>query len=209
VRDFLKGVLKFVAFIAVLGGIAVGVLYAFFVEVIDIGHSGMAPTLITGDRVVVWKTRDFEIGEVALCPHPIEPGRFVIGRVVGHAGTNIDFQRGQLLINGRTPDVDVLGTVSFDDPETGRSERMRLFMEDVLDHEHMSFVRERSEARMRRPQRVGSGIFLLGDNRTHVGEDSRTFGTVPPNTCIGRIAMRLSAAPSPMEVGNGALDLIE
>ncbi len=208
-RDFVKGLLKFVAVVLVLAAIAGGVLYAFFVKDVEVGHNGMAPTMILGDRVLVWKTTEFGLGEIALCEHPQEPGRYVMGRVVGRPGHVITFERGQLRINGRTPDTDSSGMVEFDDAETGRRHRMALARENILDHTHWTFVRHGSEPRMRRPHRVGSGLFLLSDNRTHLGEDSRQFGTVAPSTCVGRIFMRLTAVESPARVGNAALDLLD
>ncbi len=205
----MKGALKFLAVIAVLAGIAGSVLYAFFVNVVDVGHNGMAPTMILGDRVLVWRTHDFELGDPVLCQHPEQPGRYVIGRVVGHSGQLVGFERGSLVINGSTPDTDIRGVVVFADAETGRQERMRYAVEDILDHDHPIFWRERGEPRMSRPHRVDGGLYLLSDNRTYVGEDSRAFGEVVPANCVGRIFMRLSAAPSPSEIGNGALDFIE
>ncbi|MCZ7679215.1 MAG: hypothetical protein M5U28_10860 [Sandaracinaceae bacterium] len=62
---------------------------------------------------------------------------------------------------------------------------------------------------MRRAHRVSGGLYILNDNRTYVGEDSRTFGEVTPSTCVGRVFMRLTAAPSPAEIGNAPLDVIE
>lgn len=208
-RDFLKGTLKFLGVVLVLALVAGGVLYAFFVKVVEVGHNAMAPTMILGDRVLVWNTQEFELGEVILCPHPEQAGRYVMGRVVGRPGQTIEMDRGGLRINGDAPETDIQGLVTFVDGETGREEQMRMAVEDILDHDHHIFWRERSEPRMRRPHRVSGGLFLLNDNRTYPGEDSRTFGEVSPTTCVGRVFMRLTAAPSPAEVGNSPLDIIE
>ncbi len=208
-REFTRGLLKFVGVVALLAAIAGGVLYAFFVKVVDIGHNGMAPTMILGDRVLVWRTQEFELGEPVLCRHPEQPGRYVIGRVVGRPGNVVAFERGSLTINGRSPDLDVRGLVIFQDAERGRQERMQYAIEDILDHDHPIFMRERSQPRMSRPHRVTGGLFLMSDNRTYVGEDSRAFGEVDSSTCVGRVFMRLTAAPSPSEVGNGVLDIID
>lgn len=208
-RDFLKGALKFLGVVLVIALIAGGVLYAFFVKVVEVGHNAMAPTMILGDRVLVWNSQDFELGEVVLCPHPQQPGRYVMGRVVGRPGQIVSFERGSLTINGQTPATDVRGLVDFFDAESGRTERMRMALEDILDHDHRIFWREGSEARMRRAHRVSGGLYILNDNRTYVGEDSRTFGEVTPSTCVGRVFMRLTAAPSPAEIGNAPLDVIE
>jgi signal peptidase I len=209
VRDFTKGALKFLGVVLAIALIAGGVLYGFFVKIVEVGHNAMAPTMILGDRVLVWKTTELELGDIALCAHPQEPGRYVMGRVVGRTGQTITFERGQLQINGETPDSQTLQDLEFDDAETGRRQRMRLGRENILDRTHWTFRRTTSEPRMRRPHRVGPGLFLLSDNRTHLGEDSRAYGEVTPSTCVGRVFMRLTAAPSPSEVGNAALDRIQ
>ncbi|HEY8427379.1 MAG TPA: signal peptidase I [Sandaracinaceae bacterium] len=208
-RDFVKGTLKFFGVLLVIVLAAGGVLYAFFVKVVEIGHNAMAPTLIFGDRVLVWNTQRFAFGDVALCRHPQQPGRYVVGRVVGRPGQVVSIERGVLRISGDAPATDVRGTVLFADAETGRRVRMRHALEVLIDHDHHVFWREGSQPRMRRPHEVRSGLFLLSDNRTYDGEDSRTFGEVDPSTCIGRVFLRLTAAPSPPEVANGALDIIE
>lgn len=208
-RDFTKGALKFLGVMLVIALVVGGVLYGFFVKVVEVGHNAMAPTMILGDRVLVWNTTELELGQVALCEHPSEPGRYMMGRVVGRPGQVVTFERGQLKIAGRTPDADQLGPIEFDDAETGRRQRMRLARENILDRTHWTFTREGHEPRMRRPHRVGSGLFLLNDNRTYLNEDSRTFGEVSPSRCVGRVFMRLTAAPSPPEVGNAALDRLQ
>lgn len=208
-RDFTKGALKFVGFVLVLALIAGGVLYGFFVNIVDVGHNAMAPTMILGDRVLVWRTQELALGDVALCRHPQQAGTYVMGRVVGRPGHLVSFERGHLLINGEAPDTDTRGVVEFEDRELGRRERMSYAIEDILDHDHAIFWRERGTPRMTRPHRVGTGLFLLNDNRTYPTEDSRTFGEVDPSACVGKVFMRLTAAPSPAEIGNGALDIIE
>lgn len=208
-RDFLKGALKLLGVLLVIVLAVGGALYAFFVKVVEVGHNAMAPTMILGDRVLVWSTQDFALGDVALCPHPEQPGRYVMGRVVGRPGQVVSMERGALRISGDSPDTDVRGVVTFADAESGRQVRMNYALEVILDHDHGIFWREGSEPRMRRPHRVQRGVYLLSDNRSYAGEDSRTFGEVSPSTCVGRVFMRLTAAPSPPELANGALDLIE
>jgi len=209
VRDFTKAALKFLGAVALVLAIAAAILYFFFVRVVEVGHNAMAPTVMMGDRVLVWRTTNLDLGEMVLCEHPQQPGRYVMGRIVGTPGQQIAIERGQLLINGETPDVDLRGDVRFADLETGRNRTMQLGMEDILDHDHWTFHENGRAMRDMRQRQVGGGFFLLSDNRTYRGEDSRTFGEVSANTCIGNVFMRLTAAESPDEVGNAALDIIE
>jgi signal peptidase I len=209
VKDFAKGVFKFVGVIVLLAAIAAGVLYGFFVKVLEVGHNGMAPTMVLGDQVLVWKTQELGLGEVALCGHPQQPGVYVLGRVVGRRGQIVGMERGALTINGETPEVDTRGVVAFEDAELGRTLRMRYAYERILTHDHPIFWREDGEPRMRRPHTVRGGLFLMNDNRTHRGEDSRTYGEVAEESCVGRVFLRLTAAETPAELGNAALDIIE
>ena len=210
-RDFMKGLFKFIGVVAVIAAIAGGVLYAFYVKVVEVGHNGMAPTMFVGDRVLVWNGHNFDLGDIALCPHPTEPGRYVMGRVVGRTGQRVAIERGALRINGETPESDLHSPISWLDAETGRTEQMVWGIESILNHDHTFFVRagragvpDLREARVR-----GGQLYLLSDNRTHRGEDSRTFGGVTESSCVGSVFMRLTAAAAPPEIPHAALDLLE
>jgi signal peptidase I len=208
VKDFAKGALKFLGVTAVILGAVGAVIYFAFIQLVDVGHNGMAPTMIMGDKVLVWETDSFELGDPVLCGHPETRGRYVMGRIVGRPGHTVAIERGSLLISGDTPDSDVQGTMQFRDAEIGRTVTMHYGVEDLLDHDHPFMWREGTRPQMGRPVRVSGGYFLLGDNRTHRGEDSRSFGVVRAADCVGVIFMRLTAAESPPEIGNAPLDII-
>lgn len=208
VKDFLKGIFKFVGVLLVVALIVGGVVYSSFVTVLDVGHSAMAPTMVLGDRVLVWNTQELGLGEVALCAHPERPGEYVMGRVVGRPGHTVSFERGGLRINGDAPDTDLKGVITFHEADTRRTRQMRLIFEDILDNDHHIFVREGHTPSMRRPHEVQRGLFLMNDNRSFPGEDSRTYGEVTPSDCVGRVIMRLKAADAPAELGHAALDII-
>ena len=204
-----KSFLKFLAGVLVILGIAVAVLKTWYVDVVTVGHNGMAPTMIVGDQVLVWRDAAPEHGDIMLCAHPHESSRWVIGRIVGMPGMELSEARGQLRVNGVVPDRDFRGTIDFRDAETDRVVQMRWGIEDLGNDEHLFFIRADREYTMRPVARL-NGYFLLGDNRTHAGEDSRTFGPVPPGTCRGQIFMRLTMSPdTPPEVGNSILDLLD
>lgn len=205
-KDLAKGLLKLIGFIVLLAAIVGGVIFTLFVTIVDVGHNAMAPTMTLGDRVLVWKSEKFALGQVVLCEHPRQAGAYVMGRIVGRPGHTVNIEHGQLTIAGKTPHLGRTEVVDFHDAELGRTVRMRMTEEDILDRVHRIFVREGSTARMTRPHEVKSGLFLMNDNRTHRGEDSRYYGEVNPERCIGRIFMRLTAT-SP-ELGNEALDII-
>lgn len=209
-RDFLKGLFKFLGVVALIALVAGGVLYGFFVKIVQVGHNAMAPTIFVGDQVLVWKGHNFELGDVALCPHPVEPGRYVMGRVVGRTGARVAIERGSLLINGETPQLDLHPPISWRNTETGRTEQMVWGVESILSHDHYFFYRSgRFMPTLRETRVPGGQVYLLSDNRSYTGEDSRTFGGVNEGSCIGSVFMRLTAGAAPPEIPHEALDLLE
>ncbi|MBX3274468.1 MAG: signal peptidase I [Sandaracinaceae bacterium] len=207
-RDFTKSALKFLGVIAAILIVAGVVLYLFFVRVVTVGHNAMAPTVMLGDQILVWRTDRFELGQMALCAHPSEANRYVLGRVIGRPGDLVAVERGQLMINGQSPDTDHRAAIRWNDLETGRVRTMHWGIENILSRSHYFFREDRRSFELR-PHRVRGGLYLLSDHRTYAGEDSRTFGEVPSATCIGRAFFRLTAAESPEEIGNSMLDILD
>ncbi len=201
--------LKFLLGVAVILAIVWGVLRAYYIEIVTVGHDGMAPTLIAGDTVVVWRDPVPEHGAIMLCRHPTDDTRFVIGRVVGRNGTDLSVDRGRLRIEGTFPPIDWRGEVPFYD----RADRVQVQMNWGIEHlgndDHLVFMRTGRELRMR-PMSEYDGIYLLDDNRSYTGEDSREFGPIPESRCIGHIFMRVGMADgTPPEVGNRSVQLLD
>ena len=209
-RDFLKSAAKFVGGLLLVLAIAGGVTYGLFMAMVVVGHNAMAPSLVLGDRVLIWKTQTFELGQAALCRHPSEPSRYVMGRVSARAGQTIEIDRsGTLQVNGSAPDREVHANIQFRDLERNRVEEMVWAEETMLGHDYGTFWRANTRNLAMRSRRVTGGIFLLSDNRTYIGEDSRTFGPVAPDSCVGRVFMRISAGESPSEVGHRPVQLVD
>lgn len=210
-RGFWTGLFKVLAFLAVIVGIAIGVLRTWFVDVVTVAHNGMAPTMILGDRVLVWRDARIERNDIVLCRHPRDATRWVLGRVAAEAGGSIEVSRGMLTLGGRRVSNDIRGAFPFTDAETGHTQRMVWGIEEFSDYqEHMFFQPEGRQLNFR-PMANVSGLYLLGDNRGHIGEDSRAFGVVEAASCRGVAFMRLTAAESglPDEVPHGALDILD
>jgi signal peptidase I len=208
VRDFLKGTLKFLGGLVVVVVLVAAILYSLFMKVVEVRHNAMAPTMLMEDRVLVWTTPEFDLGDLVLCEHPREPGRYVIARVVGRAGQEVSIQRGRLHIDGEPPDQVGQTVIDLEDVERGERLRMRTAMEQIGSSQHRIFWRDGIDPRMTRRHEVRTGVFLMNDNRTHPGEDSRTYGEVAPGSCIGKVFLRLSAAPGSSELGNARLDVL-
>lgn len=200
---------KFAVVVLVVLGIIGAILKTWYLDVVEIGHNGMAPTLIAGDTVLLWRSAAVEHGDVVLCRHPTDTARWVLGRVVGRNGTELAVVRGQLTVEGHVPPTDFREEVDFLDRGDGERVRMRYGWEHLGNDEHMIFLRADREMRMRATGGY-DGLYLIGDNRTYTGEDSRTFGVIAESACVGQIFARLWASPeSPAETGNGDFDIID
>ncbi len=199
---------KFAAFVVVVLCIIGAILKTWYVEVVEVGHNGMAPTLIAGDTVLVWRNASIEHGDVVLCHHPTETTQWVLGRVIGRNGTAISVVRGQLTIDRTVPATDYHDDIEFVDRADGDRVRTRWGWEQLGNDQHPVFLRSDRPMRMRATGDY-DGLYLIGDNRTYAGQDSRTFGPVDETTCIGQVFVRIWASPeSPVEVGNGNFDMI-
>lgn len=200
--------LKFLAIVAVILAIVAAVLKTWFIEIVTVGHDGMAPTLFAGDTVIVWRDASPDHGTIMLCHHPTDPTRFVIGRVVGRNGADITVDRGRLRIETTFPSIAWSGTVQSYDHTDHVLVPMRWGIEQLGNDAHLVFSREGREMRMR-PVANYDGLFLLDDNRTYTGEDSREFGPVPESLCIGRVLVRVGMSDAtPPEIGNRAYQLL-
>jgi signal peptidase I len=56
--------LKLVALLAIIFGIVVGVLRWQYVDVVAVANDAMAPTVFGGDEVFVWRTHEFDHGDI-------------------------------------------------------------------------------------------------------------------------------------------------
>lgn len=170
--------------------VAAVVLRLFFLDLAVVGHNAMAPTLVAGDEVLVWRRGEIEVGDVVVCPYPSRAYDFVVGRVAGKRGDKVAIEEGTLSINGRPALKQRRGSMRFGDPLLRREETMTYSVEQLGSKEHGVFERVRSHASMP-PREIAQGIFLLSDNRQHPGQDSRSFGEVDPSSCLGKVVLRL------------------
>jgi signal peptidase I len=197
--------------LATFAALASGLLHLFYVDNFVMPHSGMAPTLIFGDRVLVWRRAKPDMGDIVVCEHPSRPGYTVIGRAVAFAGHSISTDaRGQLFVDEDRASVENIGRVQFFDAARDQMFTMQRSSIDYnRKHRHEFFVQDGYAFAMRQYQ-VQRGIFLLGDNRTTPYNDSREFGEVDPARCHGEVFMRLLPAPKKLEddIHHGYFDYV-
>jgi signal peptidase I len=189
--------LKFVLNAAAVVVITLVVVRLVFMESVLVQDNGMAPTLVYGDEVLVWKDANVDMADVVVCEHPVRTGAQVISRAIA--------------FGGHTVRTDVNGTLYVDDDRTTTQPQKGMRFYDVtrkkawdmqvslIDyfgrHSHACFM-QRGDRFQLRTYTVGKGAYLLGDNRSELGFDSRDFGEVDPERCIGQVFMRLRPSPS-------------
>ena len=178
------------AFLVVVGLIA----KFFFVELAVVSHNAMAPTILTGERVLIWKNGEPNLGAIAVCARP-RVGGFTLGRVIATENMAVAADRNRLRINNKKLDINIKTSTSFRDVDTNAEVQRQLGHEFLNDNiEYMVFLDPERPVSIS-PTRVPSGhVYLMSDNRGYPSSDSRTFSTVDASTCIGNVFFRLTPA---------------
>ena len=206
-RDLLQLLLKLATFAALVAA----VLRFFFVDVVVMPHNGMAPTLVYGDRVLVWRRAKPGLGDIVLCEHPRRPEASVIGRALAFAGHTVSTDsRGQVFVDDSRASVETEGSVRFYDVLREKTFTMQLASIDYHGkHRHQFFVEDGMDFSLATFP-VERGMYLLGDNRSDPNNDSREIGEVDPTRCRGEIFMRLTPAPhaQPDDFNHGYFDYV-
>ena len=106
----MKPWIRWTLWIGLVGGLIFGVLRYWFIDfhiIPDVATDPLnwanSPNLEPGDQVLVWRGGKPHIGDVVRCPDPSPPDgqpRWLIARVIGIAGDKIEWNDGQLRING-------------------------------------------------------------------------------------------------------------
>lgn len=208
-RGLLRFVFRLLGWVLGIGLVAAGILSLFFVARVQVAHNAMAPTLLAGEEALVWRRATPDMGDVVVCKRPDRLGTYAMGRVIGKPGMLVDSPRGQLRIAGTVVDQDIQDqSLRFYDTQLDRTDTMVFGIEKLGNTDHQFFIRKDDKLHIR-PTEVTAGLYLLADNRSLRGQDSRDFGPVDPSTCIGQVFMRLRPNPDdPNDLGHGWLDLL-
>ena len=146
--------------------VALGLLVRSAVHIYAIPSDSMAPTLQTGDQIVVTRylRATPQRGDVIVFESLTAPDELMVKRVIGVPGDLIDSRLGRVRISGYTlPEPYVLRQAA-----TGAVDA----------------------------QVVGpESYFVMGDNRDD-SSDSRSWGAVPRSRIVGRARMVLWSSPS-------------
>ena len=168
-------------------------LKVFLFDMADMGHNGMAPTLLQGERVLINKRATPDLGSIAVCKHPTELG-WVVARVAATEGMTIDSFGTELQIDGKPVDFNSAGSGSFYNVDTDRTVEVTWGDEYFGTSKHQVFMGQNPRHHVKKTE-VGPGeLYLLGDYRGYMGQDSRAYGVVDAATCRGTIVLRLTPA---------------
>ncbi len=146
--------------------VVIFVIFCFLFRVVQVSGSSMLQTLENGDWLIVSNAEnDIQFGDIVVATPPTYEGGPVIKRVIGVEGDEIyiDFDRGEVLVNGKVLDEPYINTptnVSYD----------------------VTF-----------PVRVPENcVFLMGDNRNgSLDSRSTQIGIVDEKYVLGRVVLRV------------------
>ncbi|MEZ4288186.1 MAG: signal peptidase I [Polyangiales bacterium] len=171
----------------------------FFFEVATIEHNAMAPTLLPGDRILISKTGKPRPGRVTICEHPHDEG-YVIGRVIATGGQKVSSKDGRIYVDDSSIYDKTGYTTDFYNSDTDETDTVEIAREEIDRIGYDVFRRPNEKAHLSTVELEPGQAYLMSDNRTYNGQDSRGFGPVDVSTCIGtsfiRVTMKKSDALS-------------
>jgi signal peptidase I len=182
--------------VAVLVIAAIAVRMAFL-EVVPVTDNGMALTLVYGDEVLVWKGAHIDMADVVVCEHPARTGQWVIGRAIAFAGHTVHTDYNGQLYVGRDQTATQGGEhFRFYDVTRKKLLDMSSGQMDYFGKHAHDFFMETGDHFSLPTYTVEHGVYLLGDNHSERSFDSRAFGEVDPNRCLGQVILRWTPAPT-------------
>ena len=183
---FLFGVVVVVALLAVIGKI-------FFFDLAKTNSYSMIPNLVAGDLFVVKTVGVMGLGDIAVCEDPDDPSSLVVLRIVGVPGMEISFWKNHLKIDGDVVQHAVVEPLIYVDNTSGEHMEyaVRIAEEYLGGVLYEVALMDRGQGKKARGVVVPKDhFFLVADNR-NMGRDSRNFGFVPIEGCLGEAVFLL------------------
>lgn len=195
-----------------IGAAIIVVLLVLKVLLFDVAlmeHNGMAPTLVHGERVLINKRGEPVHGSIAVCKHPTEEG-WVVARVAATEGSTIESFRDVLRIDGQPVRFEERGLTEFYNEDIDVKSSVVWGNEVSGSDEHPIFFNQNRQHLVRKTTVEPGKLYLLGDYRGYVGQDSRTYGLVDAASCRGTIVFRLIPVEGlPSEISHGYFELVQ
>ncbi len=177
-------------------------------DVATVGHNGMAPTMVRGERVLINKRGKPAPGAIAVCRHPTEEG-WVVGRVAAVGGSMIESFGDVLRLDGQPLQFDERGSSKFYNDDNGLTRLVIWGTERTGTNKYEIFLGESRQHLVRKTTVDPGKVYLLGDYRGYMGQDSRAYGQVDAASCRGNIVFRLTPVDGlPAEISHGYLELV-
>lgn len=160
--------------------------------------ASIAPTLLPGDWLILWRGHMPGFGDLVVCPDPEAPGLVFIGRIAGEGGDTLAIDEvGALTVNNarvRSESACTTPTFTVAHPTTGDEVELRCDIETLGGVHHRRALVPASNVAIKpvaskREVEPGS-VFLVSDNRLFFF-DSRDFGPLPKASCKESIIFRL------------------
>jgi len=167
------------------------VLKVALFDMAEVGHNGMAPTLLRGERVLINKRKAPTLGSIAVCRHPTEDG-WVVGRVAATGGMTVASFGRELRIDGEAVTFDEKGFGSFHNTDNDVTTTVIWGEEHFGPRPHRIFLADHARHLVDKAEVPADQLYLLGDYRGYMGQDSRAYGTVDASTCRGTIVFRVT-----------------
>jgi signal peptidase I len=145
--------------------------------------ASILPTLSPEDRILTRRGATPEIGQLARCIIPDGSGKYVIGRVFGNPGDDVEINNERVLTNGKGPKTRfACGIVSVVHPVSGDAMPLTCSVEDNGSFTYGVLAHPEYREGPRKAKVEPGTLFLVSDDR-HIHKDSRDFGAVDASTC--------------------------
>lgn len=195
----MRRLFRFLVWMALLAALVVGVARLFFLRWWRVPENdawleaSVAPTLRSGDLVLLWRFTPPTFGDLAYCPEPNAPGRVVLGRIAAEAGDRIEVSPRAVKLNGKAiTNERTCGEFEVTHPEKGEPVELRCVEEVLAGVMHRKAMEqpELGQASSKEVEVPEGQVFLLSDNRVFP-YDSRDFGLVERQSCKEFVFFRL------------------
>jgi signal peptidase I len=155
--------LKKILLVFFLAALLTLILLHFFFSAFTVRGDSMKPTLLAGERIILWKWKaagNLKRFDLVVFYQPDAPDKLLVKRVIGLPQETIAISGSRILINGR------------------------VLNENFSDQLRYDVYQDMDALRIPR-----SHFFVMGDNR-FLSVDSRIFGVVGERYLLGKVVWR-------------------
>ncbi|MBN2716890.1 MAG: signal peptidase I [Deltaproteobacteria bacterium] len=189
---FVVGVIIFVAIFAIIGRL-------FFFDIGKTANYSMVPNIIPGDIFLFRKAGATGLlgkGDVAVCHNPDDVSSLVVGRIVGVPGDTFRLVDNHFHFGHRMIQHDYTNPVIYFDTST--EEQIKYVIRKATEKlggtvYEIGFMDTSRGRNFEETVVPDHHFFLVGDNR-NMAYDSRNFGFVPIDSCLGEAVFLLWAS---------------